>query len=278
MTIFVANANGKVGHEVAKGLIAAGHSVRIGAHTPAKTASAFKGAEIVAFDYADPASIAAALQGARSVFTAAPFPLLPKAEIDLVAAAKAAGVKRIVKLSAMGAEHFPGAPHAAAEAAISASGLEWTFLRPNAFMQNYATLSAEGIRRTAAIYEPAADAATSFVDTRDIAAVAVKALTEPGHNGKAYTLTGPQALDRNAVARALSEASGKTIAYVPVDDAALRNAMAGAPPVMIELMSALFARIRSGQTATVAPDIREVLGREAISFAQFAKEYAAAWA
>ena len=66
MTIFVANANGKVGHEVAKGLIAAGHSVRIGAHTPAKTASAFKGAEIVAFDYADPASIAAALPPARA--------------------------------------------------------------------------------------------------------------------------------------------------------------------------------------------------------------------
>ncbi len=91
-------------------------------------------------------------------------------------------------------------------------------------------------------------------------------------------MTGPQALDRNAVARALSEAAGKTIAYVPVDDAALRKAMAGAPPVMVELMSTLFARIRSGQTAVVAPDIRDVLGREAISFAQFAKDYAAAWA
>jgi uncharacterized protein YbjT (DUF2867 family) len=278
MTIFVANANGKVGQEVAKGLIALGRKVRVGAHTPAKTEGALKGAEIVAFDYADPASIAAALQGARAVFTAAPFPLLPKAEIDLVAVAKAAGVARIVKLSAMGAQNFPGAPHTVAEEAIAASGLEWTFLRPNTFMQNYATLSAEGIRRTGVIYEPAADAATSFVDTRDIAAVAIKALTEPGHAGKAYTLTGPQALDRNAVARALSEATGKTIAYVPIDDAALRKAMAGAPPVMIELMSALFARIRSGQTAVVAPDIRQALGRAAISFAQFAKDYRTAWA
>jgi uncharacterized protein YbjT (DUF2867 family) len=178
----------------------------------------------------------------------------------------------------MGAKNSPGAPHAAAEAAIAASGLEWTFLRPNTFMQNYATLSAEGIRRTGAIYEPAADAATSFVDVRDIAAVAVKALTEPGHAGKAYTLTGPQALDRNAVARLLSEASGKTITYVPVDDAALRSAMAAAPPVMIELMSSLFARIRAGQTALVAPDIPQVLGRAAISFAQFARDYKAAWA
>jgi uncharacterized protein YbjT (DUF2867 family) len=278
MTVFVANANGKVGREVAKGLIAAGREARIGARTPVKAESAFKGAEIVAFDYADPASIAAALQGVRSVFTAAPFPLLPKAEIDLAAAAKAAGVARIVKLSVLGAERVPGAPHAVAEEAIAASGLEWTFLRPNTFMQNYATLAAEGIRKTGAIYEAAADAATSFVDTRDIAAVAIKALTEPGHAGKAYALTGPQALDRNAVARALSEATGKTIAYVPIDDAALRKAMAAAPPVLIELMSTLYARIRAGQTAVVAPDIRQALDREAIGFAQFAKDYAAAWA
>ncbi|MGD0641118.1 MAG: NmrA family NAD(P)-binding protein [Roseiarcus sp.] len=276
MTILVSNANGKVGHEVAKALMAAGQSVRIGARAVAKARAEFPGAEIVELDFARPATLATAVKGVDAVFSATPYELLPQAEQELIAAAKAAGVARFVKMSAMGVEGDPNSPHMLAEKALKESGLAWTVLRPTFFMQNYATMMAPSVR-AGAIYEAAAEGATSFVDARDIAAVAAAALTKPGHAGKTYTLTGPAALTRKEVAAALSEAIGKPVAYVAVDDAALRGAMAGAPPVLIELMSALYGYVRQGYTARVAGDVAEVTGRPARSFAAFAADHAAAW-
>lgn len=276
MTILVCNANGKVGREVARALLAAGEKIRIGARNGAGAKAGFPGAEIVAFDYTQPATLAAAMQGVDAVFSAAPYELEPGATKALIAAAKASGVKRFVKLSALGAEADPNSPHTLAERALAESGLEWTVLRPTFFMQNYATMSAGSIR-AGAIYEPAADGATSFVDTRDIAAVAVIALTRPGHNGKAYALTGPAALTRTEVAAAISQAIGKPVTYVPVDDAALRGAMAGAAPSLIELMSTLFGYIRQGYTAAVSGDFEKVTGRKPRDFASFARDSKAAW-
>ena len=220
--------------------------------------------------------MAAALAGVAGVFSAAPVELLPDVEADLAAAAKGAGVTRIVKLSGMGVEQDPTSLHRRAELAIEASGVAWTFLRANFFMQNYATMAAEGIR-SGAIYEPAGDGATSFVDTRDIAAVAVLALTQPGHDGRAYVMTGPEALTRDAVAGIIAAATGKTVRYVPVDDAALRHAMAAAPSKLVELMSGLMGYVREGYTSAVSPDIGQLLGRAPTSFAQFAKDHVAAW-
>jgi uncharacterized protein YbjT (DUF2867 family) len=149
-------------------------------------------------------------------------------------------------------------------------------LRPTFFMQNYSTMSAASIR-AGAFYEPAADGATSFIDARDIADVAVLALTEPGHEGKAYALTGPAALTRAQVAAALSKASGHEVKYVPVDDAALRSSMAGAPVSLIELMSVLFSLVRQGLTAAVSSDVEKALGRPPRDFAAFAADHAQAW-
>ena len=276
MTILVSNANGKVGQEVVRALAARGETVRVGARDVAKARAEFPGAEVVALDFARPETLAAAVSGAHAVFAATPYPLMPSAELALLDAAKAAGVKRFVKMGASGAELDPAGPHAVAEAAVVGSGLAYTLLRPTFFMQNYALMSADSVR-SGAIYEPAAEGATSFVDTRDIAAVAVAALTQPGHEGKAYTLTGPAALTRAQVAAELSRASGREVKYVAVDDAALRAAMAGAPPSLVELMSGLFGLVRQGLTAGVSPDVEKVLGRPAGSFAQFTADYAAAW-
>ncbi len=276
MTILVSNANGKVGREVAKALSAAAQSVRIGARNVDKARAEFPGAEIVELDFARPATLAAAVKGVGAVFSAAPYELLPTAERELIAAAKAAGVARFVKLSAMGVEGDPNSPHMLAEKALKQSGLAWTVLRPTFFMQNYATMMAASVR-SGAIYEAAAEGATSFVDARDIAAVAVAALTKPGHAGKIYTLTGPAALTRKDVAAALTKALGKPVAYVAIDDAALRGAMAGAPPALVELMSALYGYARQGHTARVAGDIAEATGRPARNFAAFAADHVADW-
>lgn len=277
MTILVANANGKVGQDLVAALVAGGHDVRVGARDLAKARAAFPGATAVAFDYADVPGSAAALTGIDAVFTAAPPWLLPKAETDLVAAAKAAGVKRIVKLSYLGAELAPDGPHRIAERAIEDSGLEWTHVRPTFFNQNYSTSHAAAIRDQGAFYEPAGDGASGFVDTRDIAAVAAKALTEPGHHGNAYGLTGPESLNRTEIAERLSAALGRPIRYVAVDDAALRASLAGAPPALVELLSNLYVAVRAGYTAGLTTTVAEVLGRPAIPFAAYARDHAAAW-
>lgn len=276
MTIFIANANGKVGQDLIAKLRAAGHAIRIGARDTARARAAFPGTEVVPFDYDDVAGQAAALDGVTAVFTAAPSWLVPGAELALLAAAEARGVRRIVKLSYLGAELHEDGGHRIVEKAIAASGLEWTVLRPTFFNQNFSTMHRDSIR-DGAIYEAAGDGASAFIDTRDIAAIAAKALTEDGHHGQAYALTGPEALTRHEVAAKLTAALGRPVRYVPIDDAALRNALAGTPQSQIELLSGLFAAVRAGHTAATTDTVRQVLGRPPLSFDRYAADTVAAW-
>jgi uncharacterized protein YbjT (DUF2867 family) len=276
MTILVSNANGKIGQEVAKALLQAGHKTRIGVRHVDKAKVLFPGAEIVPLDVTQPATLAPALHGIAAVFAALPYELQPAADQALIAASAEAGVTRFVKLSAMGTDADPSSPHMLAENSLAASGLEWTVLRPNFFMQNYATMMADQVR-SGAIYEPAAEGATSFVDARDIAAVALAALTQPGHNRQIYALTGPAALTRAEVAATLTRVVGKKVTYIAIDDEALRNGMAGAPASLVALTSALYGYVRQGFTATLTPDVTRVTGRPAHDFASFAADHAAAW-
>jgi uncharacterized protein YbjT (DUF2867 family) len=277
MTILVLNANGKVGAEVAHQLLAKGEKVRIGARDVAKAKATFPKAEVVAVDFNKPDTLNAAVKGAEAVFTATPFELLPQPELDLVSAAAKAGVKHIVKISTEGADQDETSPHGEVEKSIRQSSLTATILRPNFFMQNYSNQQAGSIKESGVFYEPADDGKSSFIDTRDIAAVAVKALTEKGHAGKSYVLTGGEALSRKDVAAAIAAATGKPVKFVNVDDAALRQAMAGAPPKLTELMSLLMGYVRAGYTDKVSPDVEKLLGRKPITFAQFAKDHVALW-
>jgi uncharacterized protein YbjT (DUF2867 family) len=167
--------------------------------------------------------------------------------------------------------------HGPAEQAVKASGLEHTFLRPTFFMQNYSTALAPSIKSSRVFHEAAGAGKTSFVDARDIAAVAVRALTEAGHNGKSYTLTGGQAIDRNEVAKLIGKAIGAPVEYVAIDDKALRQALAGAPEKTLELYSAIYGWVRDGATEAVSPDVEQVLGRKPITFADFARDNASIW-
>jgi uncharacterized protein YbjT (DUF2867 family) len=275
--ILISTANGKVGSEIVKALIQQGQNVRVGAHNLAKAQASFPGANVVHFDYNDEASVKAALEGVDTLYLASPgdFPAEPeKRVVDL---AKTAGVKRVVKLSAMGVENAPDSSIRQVELHIEKSGLEWTFLRPSWFMQNYSVGMAEGIKH-GTLYEPAADAKTGFIDARDIAAVAVKALTEDGHNHQAYPLTGPQSLDRNAVVQAISSALGKPVQYVPVTDDQFRDSMQNVlSPTYLELMSNLYAGVRAGWSDATTDTVKRVLGREPISFSQFAADHKNDW-
>ncbi|NJM09261.1 SDR family oxidoreductase [Candidatus Gracilibacteria bacterium] len=274
----VSTPNGKVGTHVAQQLIAQGLPVRIGAHTVEKARQAFQGAEVVALNLFDPESAAAALEGVSALYLASPGDA-PAAPITAVVdRARAAGVQRVVQLSASGVEQGDS-PLRQIERHIEASGMSWTFLRPNWFMQNYSTQHQHTIKAQGAFYEPADEGATAFIDARDIAAVAVAALTQDGHAGQAYTLTGGRAYTRHEVAATLSQALGREIRYVPQDDAQFRETMAAfMPQDYIEMLSSLYGMVRAGWTAAVSPEVERLLGRAPISLAQFARDERNAWA
>jgi len=200
----------------------------------------------------------------------------------LVERAVAAGVRHGVLSTAMGVEMADENqnPLRRAEKLIQASGMAYTILRPNWFMQNFSSgFMLPSIRAAGGIFLPAGDAKTSFIDVRDIAAVAAAVLTEAGHAGKAYALTGSQALSYDEAVTIISRAAGHEIRYVAISDEDMRRSMAtaGTPPEQVEMFSGLFNGVRQGWTAPVIPTVAEVLGRPPITLEQFADDHAAAW-
>ena len=220
----------------------------------------------------------AALEGVEKVFLLPP--LLPN-QLELmnrfVDAAKRAGVGRIVKLSAIGIDDETQSTaikwHGANERHIRESGVAFTFLRPNSFMQNFITYFPP---RNGAIYLPWGNGTASFVDTRDIASVAAKALTSDGHEGKIYTLTGPATLGIAEIALILSEVAGREFKYVDVPEAAARDGMlqAGVPPWQVELVLELHAINKQNRWSAVTSDVEKVTGTPPTDFAQFARDHA----
>lgn len=276
--ILITTPNGNVGSEVVKQLQAEGAPFKVGAHTAQKAQAAFPGTTVVHFDYGDEASVRAALQGVEKLFLASPGGMPAEPVNRAVDLAKEAGVQHVVRLTNMSVGYTDEPALRESEQHIEASGLAWTFLRPNWFMQNYATMNAEAVRG-GVFHEPAAAAATSFVDTRDIAAVAVAALTEEGHAGQTYTITGPEALTRDQVARKLSAATGRDVQYQPLSAEQFGGALRGmgAPGAMVDHLNILYGFVRGGQTAPVSGDVQRVTGRAPTSFERFAHDHVDAW-
>lgn len=276
--ILVTTPNGKVGSEVVRQLLAKGAQVRVGAHTVAKAEREFPTAAVVHLDFNDADSVAAALQGVSALYLASPGEGDTAPVNAVVDAAVAAGVERIVRLSAMGVEQGES-PMREVERHVEASGMAWTLLRPNWFFQNFSTGQAGTIREQGAIFEPADDGATSFIDTRDIAAVAVAALTEDGHAGQAYTLTGGRAYNRTEVAAAIAEATGKPVQYVPISSEQFITSMAGAgaSPDFVHFMVFLYDGIRAGWTTSVTDTVERLTGQAPRTLEQFAQDHREAW-
>ena len=278
-TILVTGATGTIGRDVMKQLAKKRAAVRAGVRDPGKARRQF-GTEIAlaAFDFEDAQSFDGALKGMEKVFLLPPLMLNQVEMVNaFVDAAKRAGVRHIVKLSVIGVDAGPrfmlGEWHAAGERHIRESGLAFTFLRPNSFMQNFINYFPP---RDGIIYLPWGNGKASFVDARDIAAVATEALTAHDHEGKSYTLTGPAALGIEEVANILSEAAGREIKYVDLAESAARDGMlqAGLPQWQVDALMELHAINKQGLWAIVALDIEKVTGKPPIQFAQFARDHA----
>ncbi len=188
-------------------------------------------------------------------------------------------MRHIVKQSVMGAteETYSLAKvHRPVEKAIESSSLTWTFLRPNSFMQNVVTFMGATIRAEGACYSASGDAKVSHVDVRDIAAAAVASLTEPTHAGKAYTLTGPEALSYDELANELTKVLGRSISHVSRPSSDLKQAMVaeGLPEALADRMLDLERYFREDQASRITDDIKQVTGRDPRSFAQYARDSA----
>jgi uncharacterized protein YbjT (DUF2867 family) len=281
-TILVTGATGNVGSQVVQQLIASGVTPRVAVRSINKAESLKKaGAEPVEMDLDRPETVQSALTGVDKVFLVSPFvPNMVELTAILIEAAKRANVQQIVKLSALAQ---PGIAlskwHSEMENAIASSGISFTFLRPNGFMQNFINAMTETIKSDNAFYLNAGDGKVSFVDTRDIASVAVAALITRGHEGQSYTITGAEALSHTQCASILSQILGRTINYVDVPDDTVRQGMQGAgmPESIVNALLELYASYKAGQAATVSPVVEQVTGKQPISFEQFAKDYADVW-
>ncbi|AXF24406.1 NAD(P)-dependent oxidoreductase [Burkholderia pyrrocinia] len=279
-TILVTGSTGTIGRELVAQLKAAGADVIASSNS----GRAVDGVETRRADLADAAGLAGAFQGVDTLFLLLPLQAdMVTLAGNAVAAAKAAGVRHIVRSSGAGAD--PDSPFAIGrvqgeiDRLVAQSGIAYTITRPNCFMQNFVTFYADMIR-AGALYLPQGDGRASFVDVRDIAAVDAAILLHPAdHSGRTYDLTGDAALSNTDVAARIGAVLGRRVEYVAVaDDAAIASMRdAGVDAWSIDTLMSLNRMIAAGAAAAVSTDVRTLLGRAPIPFEQFAADHVGRW-
>jgi uncharacterized protein YbjT (DUF2867 family) len=236
----------------------------------------------VVANFDDAGSLAAALGGVDRAYLVTPSSERAQAQQEQFAElAAAAGVQHLVKLSQLAADASSPVRflryHAAVEARIRELGIGWTFLRPNLFLQGLLAM-AGSIRDEGRLFAPIGDARVSAVDVRDIAEVAAVVLTEQGHAGETYTITGPDAVTHAEIAAAIGEVTGRRTTFVDVPPEAfagyLRRVL---PEWQVEGLLEDYAHYSRGEAAAVLPTVGAVTGRAPRTLAGFATDYKAAF-
>jgi uncharacterized protein YbjT (DUF2867 family) len=280
--ILVTGATGNNGQELVRQLTEMGQRVRALVRKPADAAKLNQSnIEVMTGDFDLPETLETALQGVEKAFL-----LTPVAERfvqwqqDFIEAAQRAKVKHLVKFSGMGAHARSASEllrlHAQTDDVLRSSGVPFTILQPNSFHQNMLS-SANTINTEGVFYLPLKSASQSTVDIRDINTVAAKVFTSPGHEGKTYVITGPEALTFQQAAEKLSSVLGRKVKYVDVPISAAAEGMrkSGMPDWNVHAVSDLLAYFATGAAATVTDTIPRLLGRQATSFEQFVKDHRA---
>lgn len=280
--VLVTGATGNTGRPIVAALAERRVPVRAMVRAEADRGQLPAGVEIVVADFDDPASVAAALPGIGRAYLVTPSSERAEEQqrrfADLAAQA---GVGHLVVLSQLASDERSPVRflryHAAVERHVRELGIGHTFLRPNLFFQGLLgfapMIAAEG-----RLYAPIGDARVSAVDVRDIAAVAAAALTQDGHDGATYTITGPEAITHADMAAALAGATGRDITFTDVPPEAFAGSLQGIlPPWQIDGLLEDYAHYRRGQAAAVSPAVAEVTGKPATDIRQFAHDYAGAF-
>ncbi len=281
--ILVTGATGLNGTALVRKLSAKGVPLRALVRNAAKAAeiAALPNVEIAIADMAKPEMLPAALAGVdRAMLNSSADPAMVEVQSNFIAAAAKAGVRHVVKLSGIMPEldsPFRFARmHGEIEKRLEASGMAFTHLRAGEFMPSYFR-QVPMILAKGALFLPMENQRIASIDIGDLAEIAELVLTNPGHEGKIYPLTGPEALTMTEVAERLSAATGKTIKYinVPPEDVRKAQLAAGVPPYIADALAELFAERRKGKESQVWPIAQTLLGRRPTSFAEFAARNAA---
>ncbi|MFE0509557.1 SDR family oxidoreductase [Streptomyces sp. NPDC058964] len=274
--ILVTGASGNVGTALLTRLHADGVAARAAYRDPHTTAQVIEsGGQAVTLDLTMPGTIGPALDGIEAVFLlGATSPAQTTHELNMLEAARAVGV-RVVKLSVWRADEglTPIARlHQPVEQSLVASGLPWTILRPNFYLQNF--LRQPSIREAGEFSLPLITAPISFVDIDDIARVAARVLTTDGHDGRVYDLTGPKALTYAEAAEEFSYVLGKPVRYVGLPDDEARVAMLsrGMPEFHVDALIGVARAYRDGGAETVTSTVADITGRAALGFADFVRQ------
>jgi len=278
----VTGSTGTIGSELVRLLSSAGVDTRA-LHRDVRKTRTLPNVVWVRADLDDARGLKVALEGTQRLFlVTGNEPDFSRTQIGVVQAAENLGVKHVVKLSALGASDHSGSTitreHWAVEQALLNTRLQWTILRPHAFMQNWLGDVAESVRAESVICAPIGDGRVPFIDTRDIAAVAVEVLLHPeAHVGKKYVLTGSEAIGYADLAGVLSDVTGRTITYRPItpEEARARLAARGVAAAAIDALLAIAAYQRAGgPTAMISPNVERLLGRRPRTIRDFARDYA----
>ena len=278
--ILVTGASGSVGKEVLRAVAKTGAKHRAMYRSAVEATKAPPGTATAIADFAKPKTLAAALTDVRSVYlVCSPIPELVQLESNMIDACVAAGVKHVVQNSAMGAgdydKSFPSW-HRRVEDKLRSTKLSYTILRPNSFHQNVVAFFAPTIRTQGAFYGSMQNARNSFLDVRDIAAVAEKALAGGQHAGKIYELNGPEALNYNELAAKISKHAGREVKYVDIPAEAQKKAMLdqGMPEWQVTALLDLQEFYTNGRGGKVDGLLQQLLGRSPLTMDQFLAEFA----
>jgi uncharacterized protein YbjT (DUF2867 family) len=279
--ILVTGATGTAGSQVVQALRARGATACAFVRDPERARHLFGDeVDLAVGDFADASSVRAALEGVEAMLlSCADDPRRVEWETSAIDAAVAAGVRRIVKLSTIGAA--PGAPvafwdwHGRVEEHLRASGVPAVILQSTFYMSNLLA-AAEQVASEGRLYAPAGEARVAMIDPRDVGAAAAAALTGAAEDGQTCVITGPEAITWGQIAAALSSATGREVEFVDVPDDGARQGLiaAGLPEFVAEQLITIFGQLRQGVAEQVTDGVYALTGSRPRSFAEFARDHA----
>lgn len=274
-TVLVIGASGTVGSEVSRILKAKGHQVR------RATSQKKLAADQAYLNLLTKEGVENAVKGVDKIFLLSPPGHVNQNEllIPVVNQAKAAGVKKVVLMTAMGVNAIETSPLRQVELHLEKSGLTYNIVRPNWFMQNFNSYWIHGINTMGKILLPVGNAKGAFIDTRDIAAVAAELLDSDRFNNQAFDVTGGESLDHNQVAAILTRVTGKNIAYQEITPAEMHAGLLGAglPKPYADFLLMILDFFKQGYSAQTTDSVEKITGRKPIKFETYAADYKSAW-
>lgn len=274
-TTLVIGSSGTVGSELVRLLSAQGHNVRSATSKPPVKA------DQIQLDLSTKQGIAKAFEGVEYAFLMSPPGYSNQDELlnPLIDQARAQGLRKVILMTAMGANADEAAPMRKAERHLEDSGVAFNIIRPNWFMQNFHTYWIQGILEHGKIFLPTGQAKGSFIDARDISAVAAKLLFRSDLDGRDFDLTGSVAMDHDQVAAILSHETGLNITYQDIEPSAMLSALLEAQltKAYAEFLILILGYFKAGYAERTTDAVKSITGNVPRSFEQYAKDFRSAW-